>query len=825
MAWSGYVCVRSAGFAFEPAARLGVLTQSAGLRRYEALWAERLALETELTVLTQVRAPAALANLERKLRRGGPLQVSELAETLRGPGAALLERRARVLAQLADCRHSLEVDFHTQLDQARRQLLDLLATPAVREALLLSNSEALKRIDALVGRGTERIDRRARQRLRLGWKYVQRLCARSDSVSFFGPLAWGRFSDADGAALSVEQGLPWLARRNTSFKHWVVSGLAAAMAADPALREQLPLALAAGCHVESNVLYDAAGQSEPLDKLGVALFAALAGAPRGRLSRAALLACLMAHGFDGARVQALLARWQARAVLVAGFDLASGAGEPMPHLRQQLRALALPAQLAAPWLDLLAKLDALRAEFAGGALDVRIRVLEDLATLLRGAGVDPAPVQCGTSAGRLPVYEDCARDLHVVLGGGLACQLKAELEPVWPLYSWLVGAVAVRLHDRYLACWRQARGDEGGQLDFLCFAARLERPDIGAVVQAEVREMVRRGWTHILAGRHEVHEVALDGARLGRLLAWLEMEEPRAAAFPAPGKSIHSLDFMLAARDVAAVGRGEYRIVIDAWHPGVHTLSQSAAQPFCPYAQPIQDELQAALAPRTVVAADPSEHDRRSGIGWLEVPALVAVPSPHGAAPEASALALSAARAVVLLRDGVLTYRDLERGIEQDLLTVMPGAARRVCFALAGEVGGQVEPRRLVLGRIVLKRQTWQVEGAELPGQGGPGEHLDSYLAWRRWGARRGLPRHVFVEYDSGRKPLYVDFCNPLALDLLASVAKTRPTLRFSEMRPAPDELWLSDTGGHYCSAFRTSHVGPARAPPATSIKKRTPHG
>ena len=32
--------------------------------------------------------------------------------------------------------------------------------------------------------------------------------------------------------------------------------------------------------------------------------------------------------------------------------------------------------------------------------------------------------------------------------------------------------------------------------------------------------------------------------------------------------------------------------------------------------------------------------------------------------------------------------------------------------------------------------------------------------------------------------------------------------MRFSEMRPAPDELWLVDDRGRYCAEFRTSYVG-----------------
>src|SRR6218665_2897346 len=40
------------------------------------------------------------------------------------------------------------------------------------------------------------------------------------------------------------------------------------------------------------------------------------------------------------------------------------------------------------------------------------------------------------------------------------------------------------------------------------------------------------------------------------------------------------------------------------------------------------------------------------------------------------------------------------------------------------------------------------------------------------------------------------------------SLTKKKETMRFSEMRPAPDELWLLDDRGLYCAEFRTFCAG-----------------
>jgi hypothetical protein len=273
-------------------------------------------------------------------------------------------------------------------------------------------------------------------------------------------------------------------------------------------------------------------------------------------------------------------------------------------------------------------------------------------------------------------------------------------------------------------------------------------------------------------------------------------------------KDVHSPDFMLAAHSLEAVERGDYWIVIGEVHPAVHTVSQPVAQPFCPHAQEIAQEVQDLLAPRTLVVADSPETYQRSHIDWLDVPALMQVVLPNGGGHVVAERMLPSGRGRVVLQLGALVYRDRPSGTEQDLLTVLPSDMHRVCFALAGELIGQAEDRSLTVGRVIIKRRSWYVTGDLLPKGGEPGETLGGYLAWRRWAAKAGLPRHAFAKCESEPKPVHVDFCNPFALDLLASLARKKEPMRFSEMRPAPDELWLLDDRGRYCAEFRTSCVG-----------------
>lgn len=815
MAWSSYFWMRSTGFPFEWLDRLSVLAQSPALARHEAALAELERVELGMLRAAQAHVPAAVTKLKRKFRERLLVKAAELATQLRDEAEPLLLARDALLQTLAECEPALQADFQAQLQSARQSLVAFLSLPDAREALFLSNPEALQRADALTQRGVDHIDSRARQRIRLGWNYVQRLCGKNDTASYFGPVAWGSFVGADQPNLRVRAYTPWLSSRRTFVEHWVVLRLTAAIIADPQLRDGLPISLNPGCHVERGVLHYPIGKTRLLDPLSAALFDAVHRAPAGGLTYADLVGQLVALGFAANEGLALLEFLLSRHVLDVNMVIAPGSDRPLDQLTRYLQRMAVPAAAKTPWLILLDRLETLRVAFETGALDARIAALETMRSLLTDVGVDLARAQGQMYVGRFPVYEDCARNLEVAIGGEVADAIKEQLRPVMALYSWLVGAVAVRLHERYLQGWRalQAVAPTGEGVDFLSFFTLVMREAHGKLVTEDIRGILRRCWaevvtSHLGAPHQDADEVALTPADLALLARLLDEAEPRAGTCKVLCREVHSPDFMLAASSLEAINRGHYRIVIGEVHPAVHTVSQPVAQPFCPHAAEIRQEVQALLAPRTLVVADSPETYQRSHIDWLDVPTLMQVVLPNGGGHVPPERMLPAGRGQVVLKGDELVYRDMGTGIEQDLLTVLPSDMHRVCFALAGEVIGQMQERRLTLGRVILKRRSWQVSTDLLPQGGEPGETLAGYLTWRRWAAGMGLPRHVFVKCDSEPKPVYVDFCNPLALDLLASLAKKREPMRLTEMRPAPDELWLVDDRGRYCAEFRTSCVG-----------------
>ena len=85
-------------------------------------------------------------------------------------------------------------------------------------------------------RDPDRRPSKIRQLERRLYAYLQRLCAKNETVSFFGPLNYGSF---DGAGLEYERSSEPIRDRRVFFAYWAASALAAEVSADAAVRAHL----------------------------------------------------------------------------------------------------------------------------------------------------------------------------------------------------------------------------------------------------------------------------------------------------------------------------------------------------------------------------------------------------------------------------------------------------------------------------------------------------------------------------------------------------------------------------------------------------------
>ncbi|MEU2182031.1 lantibiotic dehydratase [Streptomyces thermolilacinus] len=689
--------------------------------------------------------------------------------------------------------------------ETAHHLQDIARTPAFREAVAWQNRPVLTSGVAPFLAWTPTAAGRTsmpRQREELVAHYWQRFCVKNDTIGFFGPVGWGRW-DLEGPGVAVDPGEGLIAATEVYFAGWAIDALAARIDADPALREwvaprRVPFVRVSGAEVTV--------PGRPARSVGAEAAAVLGlcdGVRPVRDIRAAL---------PGVDVPAVLADLVARRWVVWKLEVPAGA-RPERALRAWLDGVG-DAEARGRWL---AALDTLergrdRVRAAEGADDVVAALAElegEFAALTETAAVREK--SAGTAPCRAVVYADCRR-AATVRAGRAVHEALAPLEPLLTSSGWLTA----RLADAVMA---EARGvyerlAEEGPVDLASFWFAC-MPVLHGTARARADALQREfrdRWASVLAvppGARRVHRSLADiagpvaehfgtggGAPVGA--GWT------AARYVSP-------DVMVAATGVDAVERGDFELVLGELHLAANTLGASLFV----HQHPDPGEL-VRLTDRDhprprLMPLLPKEH--RSRLSARTRHALVRPDDYHVALVD---LTSGAGRPrTVLSADVTVTERDGE------LVVVLPDGAgfpavdvfAHVLTTLAMDLF-QILPEdghtpRVTVDRLVVARETWRLPGPDLDFADEKDE-ARRFVRARRWRARHGLPRYVFVVLPTEPRPFYVDFDSPVYVNILAKavrrMVRKEPDGRavVTEMLPTPEQAWLTDDQGRsYTSELR----------------------
>src|SRR5450755_2415463 len=178
----------------------------------------------------------AYRTLRRAIRAGG----------LPAPSGDPLPREsaayAAAVTALTTAESRLQETLERELGSARLSLLE--STRKVLARYLVFGGAGVREV--LVELMTDRAPdsfglpprkKRARARERHLLLYLQRICAKNDTLSEFGPGGWGTINrDMPGIGLTPEAGI---AERETFLERWTAHGVAAALNSDPEIRVEL----------------------------------------------------------------------------------------------------------------------------------------------------------------------------------------------------------------------------------------------------------------------------------------------------------------------------------------------------------------------------------------------------------------------------------------------------------------------------------------------------------------------------------------------------------------------------------------------------------
>src|SRR5215469_12031135 len=239
------VCLRGAGF---PAAHVLKLSASSELvkaadnlldREQLVSLAQDKALQVVNHALDQMRQNNQWDNKPRRkilLKTREKLRAGQIPSLLSDLEAVAAGESLRVaLEDVESSRRIFQENFSASLPQLSHSIREIVACPRFREAVTWQNRGVVDRaLNSLLRKNSDGGSRTQRQRQseELVASYLQRYCAKNDTIGFFGPVGWAKFG-SEREVLLVKPGKNFVATRRVYFETWPIQALAAVIARDP----------------------------------------------------------------------------------------------------------------------------------------------------------------------------------------------------------------------------------------------------------------------------------------------------------------------------------------------------------------------------------------------------------------------------------------------------------------------------------------------------------------------------------------------------------------------------------------------------------------
>ena len=570
-----WVGLRSAGF---PLASLLALTMPAcATVADQLLEAEDERDHARAAVLDVLKRALSEANGERRARLSKAIRsvkrgkLPELLEDDRGTTPLEVLRAAH--HRVGSLQAELDQRFVTETPRIAQVLHDIARTDRFREAVTWQNRRGLHTgIDSFLRKVPGANDSKNRGNQILVASYLQRYCAKNDTIGFFGPVGWASVN-AHQQTTAVRPGPGLLAMRTVYFEVWCIDALAQSLSQNEALLPWIVPRRMPFLHLEDTTLALPLAPPINLSRQQAALLAACDGKRSAKILAAELLRA-PASGFESEQevYDGLKKLRDARRIAWA-FEVPVDAARPEQSLRQQLERID-DDRLRRTAMTALDELEQARSRVgraAGDAAQLN-RALEALeATFVRWTGMEPTRHAGKMYAARTLVYEDCLRDIELTLGSDLIQRLGPPLALLLRSARWLSFTAATRYREAFKEIYGRLAQKTGAKdvafADFWLWAQPVIFGEDARITDA-LKSLFQERWSHILALPTEARQVSYTVEQLGPQVD---------ALFDAPGPGwrsarYHSPDIMIAASSAEALRQGDYQLVLGELHIGLNTL-------------------------------------------------------------------------------------------------------------------------------------------------------------------------------------------------------------------------------------------------------------
>lgn len=684
-----------------------------------------------------------------------------------------------------------EQQFAAEVQRTSRVLARIAGLDLFREALAWQNPGALPMVESFASTAEQaKRDAKKRKREYKIARYIARYCSKSETIGFFGPVAWGRLTGRPG---QVEQrpGAGLVSLRRTFAEPWAVQELAAALAADAEIAAWLPVRLRSHYSVRDGGMHRPWAEPVPLTELEEAVLRRCDGElPRLRIVEAVAAAL----DVPVADVQAVIADLAQRRYLANDANLPLGP-EGVAVLDARLAAIAdervrhRARATLAPFEAALRSLEA-----AAGDADAVAGAQSALAGAFSEASGASAARRSGRMyAGRGVAYEETLRDLEMELGEDFLARVGEGLPGVLAISQWLTHHAAEAYEQHFRQAWAGGRR----RLDTVWFdVLRLffgtaPKPLDGVLAEFRNRWQLLVTELHASAGgfTFDPGEFAAAVERL----------------FPSPGAgwakaAIHSPDLQLVSYAPDGVRTGEYHVVLSEIHVSMATITGAVYAWSLGEGDPVSEFLGRHVPPSAVpVFPDswPRNTGRTTPIDPTPADLRFAFADTEGA--PGGTIAMTAVE--VGVADGAV-FVELPDGSRLSFAEFFSFFLSITVVDTWKNISDGPHTPRISVGGFTLARQTWRATVDKDLVR--PVGEFEAYRAADRWRRELGCSDRVYVKLPGELKPFYVDFTSPiLVLSFLAALraALAAPNasteLAVSEALPEPSQAWVLDGAGN----------------------------
>lgn len=818
--WALWRCAVLRGAGFPSADVLKLSTPEAAFAadnllaaEHEARQLQEQAVESLRSLLNALRSAegetdkalkSALSKAIKKLVRA---DLPPAPEVVCGDNSLAAYESARQRVDAA--RSAYEDAFKNGVATSSRNIKHVAADNRFREAVTWQNREALHRaIDSLLRLPENVRHAESRANEELVGKYLQRYAVKNDTIGFFGPVGWARLDETE-KSVRVEPGPDFVAKRNAYLEAWCVQALVDRLNADESLRPWMSPRRIPSVRVEGLTLFHPLGTRQITTDQMIVL--RLCNGARTARDVAQHLMRFHSSKFKSeTQVYGLIQSLCSNNVIFWGFEIPYEL-HPERTLRRQLEKIDDQTRRDAA-IGLLLELESARDEIIRAAgdsekLDQAFSNFES--TFSRLTSQAPTRAAGKTYGARTLIYEDCRRDMDVVLGAELLDSLTPPLSLLLTSSRWLTWEVAKSYRRKFKQLYSQivarTRRKQVDALSFWLHAHPLVSKEKENVIGHIVKEFQSR-WASILSLPPNKRHVHYRSEELrARVLAAFDA--------PKPGWAFarhHSPDVMIAAESVEAMQRGEFELVMGELHVGTNTLTASSFVSQHPVAEDLLRCFETDL-PETKAVPMPFIADLTSRTNTALIARhdyRIELERESYAPDRARALAIG--DLVIEECDGELMVRTRDGALSFGILEVFGGILSGMVVDLFKMMTNKGHSPRVSIDRLTIARESWQFSPASIAWAFLKDES-ERFLGARRWAEELQLPTRMFVKVPVEAKPFYVDLASPVYVNILTRMVRRtlesegeQAIVKLVEMMPEVEQSWLPDAkGNRYTSELR----------------------